>query len=135
MNTQEQKNLQLIAIHRLAQGRRKFFSSKEIIAELRKMPRLMGKDAETINRIIRNAGYRRHDLENEKMLKRQNKQGKNTWALTLRGKARVPGIYPDPLPLPPQPRPTKEEAIAALTEAGFDSRALWVLEQKKVNRG
>ena len=125
MNTATQKEWQLMAIHGLAErGRRKSFGNKDINEELRMMPELSDRDAETI---ISSGGFRRKDLENEKLLKRTVRQGKNAWALTAKGKIRVCNILRGKAK-----NAEKQRAVDALARAGIDPEAIWVLEQTQL---
>ena len=127
MNTAEQKERQLIAIHRLTErGRRKSFGKRDSDDEIRSMTELSELD---IRQVIDSGGWRRNDLENDRLLRKiTTSRGTNAWRLTPEGKDAIRRIL-DRF----GKRQDKEEAIETLSKFGIDSRAIWVLEQKKLS--
>lgn len=131
MNTTEQKDWQLIAIHNLAEcGQEESFGSKDINNELRKMRGLSDEDAQAI---IHSAGFRRNDLKNDKLLKRARKPGRAPgylWSLTCDGHKRVSAILKEK---PQQNIAGEKQNVETLAKTvGVDARAIQLLKNSKV---
>ena len=132
MNTAEQKEWQLIAIHGLAErGRKKSFANKDIGDELAGIPSLSDDDARTI---IRSAGFRRTELEEEGLLRRTVKPGQvrgNSWALTPTGRKRVSAILKEKPEL--NVSGDKQSAETLAETFGVDAQAIRLLKNYKVS--
>lgn len=132
MNTAEQKEWQLMAIHRLIErGGKKSFGNKDISDELAKIP-LLSDDA--AKAIIRSAGFRRAELEQEDLLHRTVKPGRvrgNSWALTPAGRKKVSAILREMPELNVAGDKQSAENLAATF--GVDAQAIRLLKNYKVS--
>lgn len=132
MNTADQKDWQLFAIHRLAgRGREKSFGNKDISDELTKIPSLSDDEARAI---IRSAGFRRTDLEEDRLLRRTVKPGRvrgNSWGLTSAGRKRVFAFLKENPELDVYGDKRSAETLAAAF--GVDAQAIRLLKNYKVS--
>ncbi len=131
MNTQESKDLQLVAIRRLAKkSRKKSFGNKDISNELARIPSLSDDEAKAI---IHSAGFRRTELKEEGLLKRTAKPGRargNLWSLTSSGRERASEIIKEK---PEWNVAGEKQNVETLAKTvGVDAQAIQLLKNSKV---